>query len=292
VREAGLGAAHLLATGVADPGLVDSRQGTTITCSTIDFWRGVPLRPVFEKRFGVPFLLESNTRARVVAERMLGAGQKAADMIYLDYGAGIGMGVISQGELLRGGSECAGEFGHMHVSEGGPACRCGSFGCLEAVAGAPAIATRARAAVLDGSVSSVLELAGGDPARISAAHVLAAARAGDKLCAAILGEVEERLGLGLANAVNLLNPSLIVVDRRLAPAGEEFLEQIARRVRRQALQRATEGLAFRFAALGEQAGVLGIALLVLEDLFEIPSLQLPKFLRESGPAGPATGWNQ
>jgi len=285
MREAGVGRATLVATGAADPGLIDSRSGQTVLCSTMDFWRAVPLRGVFEKEFRAPFLLESDTRARAAAERVLGAGRMAPDMVYVDYRAGIGLGVISRGQLLRGSSECAGEFGHTHVSEDGPACRCGSFGCLEAVVGAPAIAARARAAVLDGGASRVLDLAGGDASRITGAHVLKAAGLGDKMCAAILGELEERLGLSLANAVNLLNPSLIVVDRSLALAGEEFLEQIARRVRRQALQRATEGLAFRFAELGDDAGLLGIALLVIEDLFEIPSLQLPKFLREPGAAG-------
>ncbi len=285
LREARVGTASLLATGVADPGVIDSRAGVTVLCSTIDFWKRVPLRRIFEKEFQAPFLLEGDARARAVAERALGAGRMTPDMIYLDYRAGIGMGVISRGEILRGGSECAGEFGHTHVSQDGPACRCGSFGCLEAVAGAPAIAARARAAVLEGGASRVLELAGGDPARITGSHVLEAARMGDKMCAVILGEVERYLGLGLANAVNLLNPSLIVVDRHLAPAGEELLEQLARIVRRQALQPAAEGLAFRFAELGENAGVLGIALLVIEDLFEIPSLQLPKFLRDSGGTG-------
>lgn len=287
LREANVGRATLVATGAADPGLIDSRTGQTVLCSTMDFWKGVPVRNVFEKEFRVPFLLESDTRARTVAERSLGAGRMAPDMLYLDYRAGIGMGVISRGELLRGGGGCAGEFGHTHVSEDGPACRCGSFGCLEAVVGAPALAARARAAVLDGGSSRVLDLAGGDASRITGAHVLKAAGLGDKMCAAILEELEERLGLSLANAVNLLNPSLIVVDRSLAAAGEEFLDQIARRVRRQALQRATEGLTFRFAELGDNAGVLGIALLVIEDLFEIPSLQLPKFLREEGAVGSA-----
>jgi len=288
MREADVDPASLVATGAADPGLIDSRAGVTVLCSTIDFWKNVPLRNIFERDFGVPFLLESNTRARVVVERILGAGQRAENMIYLDYGTGIGMGIVSQGQVLRGRSECAGEFGHTHVGEGGPACRCGSFGCLEAMAGAPAIAARARAAVLEGSASQVLELAGGDPASISSSHVLAAACAGDKMCAAILGEAEKYLGLALANAVNLFNPAVIVVDRRLAPAGEQFLEQIARIVRRQALQHATDGLAFRFAELGEKAGVLGIALLVLDDLFEIPSLKLPKFLRDAA-AGPGRG---
>jgi len=267
--------------GVADPGLVDSQQGISISSSTMDFWRDVPLKRIFAGHFRVPFLLESNTRVRTVAERALGAGQMAEDMLYLDYGTGIGLGVVSAGKLLRGCRECAGEFGHIRVMEGGPPCNCGSFGCLEAIAGAPAIAARVRTAVLEGGRSKVLELAGGDPARINGFMVFEAACLGDKMCATVVEEVERYLALGLANAINLFNPSLVVLDRRLQVAGPGFLEQIVRIVRRQALQRATEQLSFRFAELGDEAGVLGLAVLLIENLFEIPALRPPKFMVEA-----------
>jgi len=282
VAQAGIGTGSLVGIGVADPGLIDSREGVSITSSTIEFWKGVPLKRIFEAEFDVPFLLESNTRARTIAERILGAGHMASDMVYVEYGAGIGLGIVTEGRILRGRGECAGEFGHTHVVEGGPACKCGSFGCLEAIAGAPAIAARARTAVLEGAASRVLELAGGDPSLITGFHVIDAARQGDTMCSAILDDVEKYLGLGLANVVNLFNPSLLVLDRRLGMMDESVLDQIARVVRRQALQQSTEGLEFRYSELGEEAGVLGIALMVLEQLFEIPSIKLPKFLREAG----------
>ena len=282
VAQAGIGTGSLVGIGVADPGLIDSREGVSITSSTIEFWKGVPLKRIFEAEFDVPFLLESNTRARTIAERILGAGHMASDMVYVEYGAGIGLGIVTEGRILRGRGECAGEFGHTHVVEGGPACKCGSFGCLEAIAGAPAIAARARTAVLEGAASRVLELAGGDPSLITGFHVIDAARQGDRMCSAILDDVEKYLGLGLANVVNLFNPSLLVLDRRLGMMDESVLDQIARVVRRQALQQSTEGLEFRYSELGEEAGVLGIALMVLEQLFEIPSIKLPKFLREAG----------
>jgi len=284
IRRAGVDPAALVAVGAADPSLIDAQAGVTITSSTIDFWKGVPLQKIFEKRFRVPFLLESNTRARAAAERLLGAGQLAQDMLYLDYGTGIGLGVISEGRLLHGRSGCAGEFGHTHVAVGGPACRCGSFGCLEALAGAPALAARARGAVLDGGSSMVLELAGGEPDRITGYLVFEAARRGDKMCAALVEDVEQYLGLSLANVVNLLNPSLVVLDRRLGHGDPEFLERLARIVRRQALSGATDGLAFRFSELGPAAGVMGMALLVVERLFEIPSLQPPQFMTEPAAA--------
>ena len=279
LRRANVKQRSLVALGVADPGLIDSRAGVSVTSSTIDFWKNVPLRSVFEKEFRVPFLLEGNTRARTLAERTLGAGEGAKDMLYLDYGTGIGLGVITEGRLLRGSKECAAEFGHTHLMPDGPACQCGSFGCLEAIAGAPALAARARKAVAEGGSSKVIEVAGGNP--VTGFHVLEAARQGDKLCAALVEDAARHLGLGLANTVNLFNPSLIVVDRRLGAADPGFLDQVTRAVRRGALDRAMQGLTFRLSRLGEEAGVLGIALLAIERRFEIPVLHAPKFMTEA-----------
>lgn len=286
IGQAGVERRALAGIGVADPGLIDSRAGVSLTSSTIEFWHSVPLRAIFEEHFGVPTLLESNTRARTVAERMLGAGEMAEDMIYVDYGTGIGMGVISEGKILRGRGECAGEFGHTHVMDGGPPCKCGSFGCLEAIVGAPALASRARAAVVDGGSSTVLDLAGGDASKITGWNVIEAARGGDKMCAVMLEDVERYLGLGLANVVNLFNPSLVVLDRRVGANDPAFLSQIARIVRRQALERSTSDLQFRYSVLGAEAGVLGVALIVIERHFEIPALKLPVFMTEPSKARP------
>jgi predicted NBD/HSP70 family sugar kinase len=280
IKQSHVRSGSLLGIVLADPGLVDSREGVSVLSSTIDFWKGVPLKKIFEKEFGVPFVLESNTRARTVAERTLGAGEMADDMIYLDYGAGIGLGIYTEGKLFRGRKECACEFGHTRVVEGGPACKCGSFGCLEAVAGAPAIGTRIRKAVIEGAHSRVLEQVGGDPANITGWSVFEAAKLGDRLCSQVMENVAHYLGLGLGNLVNLFNPAVVVLDQRLELAGQGFLDQMIRIVKRQALQRSTEDLEFRFSRLGSEAGVLGVAILLLERLFEIPVLKPPRFMIE------------
>ena len=108
LSRAGVKANALLGIGVADPGLVDSRAGATIASSTIDFWQQIPLRHIFEREFGVPVLVETRTRAKTVAERTLGAGQMLDSMIFVDYGSGIGAGIILDGKLLYGQS-CAAE---------------------------------------------------------------------------------------------------------------------------------------------------------------------------------------
>lgn len=278
LEEAGVKRESLLGIGVADPGLIDSRKGVSLSSSTLEFWKDVPLKQLFEDRFGAQCFLESDTRARTRAELVCGVG--ADDMVYVEYSAGIGAGLVCGGALLSGFLESAGEFGHTHMVVDGPPCKCGSFGCLEALAGAPAIAARARKAVLEGSNSEVLGLAGGELAAITGWMVLEAARNGDKMCVAIVEDLGEYLGLGIANLVNLLNPELVVLDPRLELAGPALLEHIVRVVKRQALRHSTDHLVFRYGRFRDEAGVLGAALIVVQELFGIPALKPPHFLLE------------
>jgi len=274
----------LLGIAVADPGLVDSRRGVSMMSSLIPFWKDVPLARMFQDEFGVETMVESATRSKGVAERALGAGAMADDMVFVEYGAGIGGAVITQGELLLGHIGGAGEFGHTHVVEGGPPCQCGSFGCLEAVAGASAISARLRKFVREGGSSLAARNVNGQLEKVTGWMVLEAARAGDKICGAIVEEMGRHLGLGLANLVNVLNPSLIVLDRRLKLGGPSLLDQLTRIVRMQALGHTAGNLSIRFGELGDEAGVLGAGLLVLDRLYEIPALKPPGFLTDPAAA--------
>jgi predicted NBD/HSP70 family sugar kinase len=256
--------AKLLGIGIADPGLVDSRRGVTTTCSTIDFWNDVPLTAAFEKEFKVPVLVESKTRAKAIAEQMLGVGAREPNMIYLDYGTGIGAGVIVDGRLLYGHNCGVGEVGHTNMVRSGPTCKCGSSGCLEAIAGAGAVESRTRKALSEGVSSKLGAIALENPSQITVWRVLEAARAGDKMCWNIVAEIAEEIGVAMANLVNLFNPSMIVFDQRLGVTGDEFLNLISRVVKSNALAGSASGLALRFATLGREAGLLGMGLQILD----------------------------
>lgn len=282
LRQADLRAESLLGIGVAGSGLVNSHEGTMVMSSTIESFKQVPLRRIFEKEFAVSVQVANFASAKAVAERTLGAGAMADDMIYVEYGkTGIGAGIITRGTLLHGAGHAAGELGHTHMTEEGPACKCGSFGCLEALAGAAAIEGRIRKAITEGSGSEVIALAGGNPAAVTGWMVLKASEMGDKTCSAIVEQAAKYLGLGLANLVNLFNPSVLVLDQRLKLAGQGLLDQVIKVVKRQALTYSTEKLSIRFGNLGDEASVLGAGSIALEKHFEIPALKPPRFLIES-----------
>ncbi|HTV56774.1 MAG TPA: ROK family protein [Terriglobia bacterium] len=286
MREAGVDMKSVLAIGAAGSGLMNSREGTLVFSAPMGIGE-IPLREKLEKAFGVPAFVEHLGRAKAFAERVLGAGARARDMIYLEYGkTGIGAGVILDGRLVYGSSCATGEIGHTHMLEGGPACRCGSFGCLEAIVGAAAIAGRIRAAVADGSTSEALTLAEGDPNKISGFTVLEAAGKGDKTCAAIVEHAGNYLGLALANMVNLFNPSVLVLDPRLSLAGPDLMVQISRVIRRQSLRDSSKDLSVRFGKLGIEATLLGLAAIAVERHFQVPLLKPPQFVLETHPTHP------
>jgi len=274
VTASGLPWSQLLGIGIADPGLVDSRRGITMSCSTIDFWNSVPLKDIFEREFKVNTVVESKTRAKTIAEQLLGVGEKQTNMIYIDYGTGIGAGIVVDGQLLYGENCGAGEVGHTNIVKSGATCKCGSSGCLEAHAGANAVENQIRKALAEGVTSQVLGMAQQDPARISAWLVFEAARAGDKVCWNIVAEMAENIGVAIANLVNLFNPALIVLDQRLHVLGDEFLNLISRLIRSKALAESSSELSLRFAVLGREGGLRGVGLQVLDQHFS-PGTTLP-----------------
>jgi len=282
IVKAGVDPKSLVGIGVAGSGLVNSRDGVMVMSSTMEFCRDFRLREIFEKEFGIPTAVENITRAKTVAERGLGTGDLAQDMIYVEYGrTGIGAGIVINGKLFYGAGHAAGEFGHTHIIEDGPACKCGSFGCLEAIAGAAALQSRVRKAVAEGGTSSALALAEGDPNKMTGRIVLQAAGQGDKICAAIVEQAGNYLGVALANLVNLFNPAVVVIDQRLSLAGPGLLDQLKRIIKRKALHHSDSGLTVRFGTLGSEASLLGAGRVAMENHFEIPALKLPRFMIET-----------
>ena len=175
LQAAGISTGQLRGIGIADVGPVNRRAGVSLMSSQMEFWRDVPLVRIFEEEFGVPIFLDNATRCRGNAERLIGAGNKSDDMVYVEYGAGIGSAIIAGGRPLEGSHTSAGEFGHTRVSSDGLPCKCGSFGCLEAMAGSAALANRFREIAIEGVSSMALTLAGGDRRAVTGWHVIEAA---------------------------------------------------------------------------------------------------------------------
>jgi glucokinase len=249
------------AIGVGVPGLVD-RTGRLHVGAHLRRAQDLALARQLTDRAGIPASVDNDANCHALAEHAGGAAAGVADVLVVTFGTGIGAGIISGGCLLRGASGFAGEPGHMIVDPHGPPCPCGQRGCWERFASGSGLARLARDAVEANRLDASVALAGGDPDHVRGEHVTAAARAGDADAAAVLSELAGWIALGLANLVNILDPSLIVVGGGLVEAADLILPEVRTRFADLVMagdQRPEVPIVP--AALGERAGAIGAAVL-------------------------------
>jgi predicted NBD/HSP70 family sugar kinase len=257
---------EVLGIGLAVPAPILGTTEVSFSPPSYPGWGELKIAERTEERFGLPVLLDNDANAAAVGEHLYGAGRRVRDMFYLIAHRGVGGAAIVNGLLHRGAHGGAGEIGHTVVDIEGPRCGCGRYGCLEAFAGRAAIARRA---------SRALKLAGGgtmaglEADEVTAEAVIDAGLSGDQLARRILEETGEYLGLGIVGAINVLDPELIVLGGSTIRAGEIVLEPATRVVRNRALPGLAEHARIVAGELGEDAGAVGAASMILRGLFVV-----------------------
>lgn len=255
---------QLGALAVGAPGPLDSDSGIIHQAPNLK-WRNVPIKQILEQRLSIPVLLDNDANLAALGEYAYGAGQGEVNMVYITVSTGVGGALIIDGRLFRGSSGGAGEIGHMTLLPDGPLCGCGNRGCLETLASGTAMAREARELVARGGGKRIIEKAGGEPGRIDSATIAAAAKAGDAEASAIINRAAGYLGIGVANVLNLLNPSLVILGGGVMEIGEPVWEGVRREVQARALEAARAGVKIVPARLGGRAGVMGAVALALKN---------------------------
>jgi glucokinase len=252
------------AVGVGAAGMVS--LGGVMRFAPNIAWREFPLADRIARAVDVPVLVDNDANVAAWGEYRFGAGRGSASMLLVTVGTGIGGGIVDGGKLFRGSHGFGGEIGHIIVEPNGPRCGCGNLGCWEQVASGRAIDRLGRLAALEQPNSLMVELAGGDPAKVTGRHVTEAAHGDDPVAVRILAEVGRRLGEGIAGLVNVLDPELVVVGGGAMEAGALFLDPA-----RRAFADSVEGSEHRPevpivpAAMGNDAGAVGAADLALAE---------------------------
>lgn len=254
--------------GVGIAGLINHEEGVCLYCPNIEGWENVPVKRLIEEEFAIDTSVEDSSRAMALAEHWSGVARGIDNFIFINVGVGIGCGIFIHGKLYRGVGGIAGEFGHITIDETGPRCNCGNHGCLETLASGPAISRRAREAIGEGVVTLIEKLAEGNLANITPEIVVEAVRRGDKLAFNIMEETGEHLGTGIADIINIFNPELIVIGAGVSQAGDILLEPLKRTVKARALQLSSSMVDIKVSQLGDNAGAMGAAIMVLKDIFE------------------------
>jgi glucokinase len=250
--QAGLPAGQrLVGIGVCCPGPLDHSRGMVLDPPNMTGWVNVPLQKMVEERLGLPAPIEHDAKAAALGEFHFGAGRDVNDMVYIVVGTGVGAAIIINGQLYRGANNLAGEVGHITVDMNGPACSCGSNGCLEGYTAGPDLVERYRDLIKGTS----LEL----PPNADGKIIADLAAQGQTQALQVFEQAGQALGIGIATMAHLFDIGAYIIGGSVVQAGDLLLEP----TRRAVLYRAYESIGPRIrviaSPLGDDAAILGCA---------------------------------
>jgi glucokinase len=266
LRKAHLSLEEISGIGIGSPGPLNTRTGIVVSPANLTGWRNVPLRKMLEDEFKVRVVLDNDANAAAYAEKWAGAGKGVDNLVVFTLGTGVGGGIIIDGKLLRGPDDTAGEVGHCTIDYNGYPCKCGNRGCLETYVSATGIVRRTIEAIRKGRQTIISTMVDGDLDRLTSKIVHEALEKGDQLACEIFEETGRLLGAGIANIINTLNPEMIVISGGVIQAGEHLFGPTKDEVRRRAFEEPARTARIVPARLGGDAGVIGAAGILLQQL--------------------------
>lgn len=257
---------RVLAAGVSVPGVVDRDAGVSVVAPNWG-WRRVPLRRLLSERLPHRLFVDNPLHACLTAELWSGAARGRDNAVVVNLGTGVGAGLALGGELHRGASNSAGEWGHTTLVLGGRRCHCGRHGCVEAYVGAPGIVQHLR------ELSPDSPLLHPDDQTATIAALARASRVGDPVAATVVRQTGTYLGAAVADLVNLLDPEIVVLSGWVAEKlGAPLLAQVRQAVDRHALRRPAPGAAVCLSPVAANPVSLGAASFALEGVLAAPDV--------------------
>ena len=266
--QAGIDRSSVKGIGMGVPGPVEFSTGRPVAPPLMPGWHLYPIRDYLESAFNWPIYVDNDVNIMALGELWSGIGQNIQNFIFVKIGTGIGCGIVCQGEIYRGADGSAGDIGHIAVGDDTTVCRCGNVGCLEAVAGGWAIGRMAERIAREG-ISETLARRLQEAGSLTAVDVSAALSDGDPVVIEVVRQAGQAVGRVLAGIVNFYDPSLIIIGGGVAKVGDLLLAAIRETVYRRSLPLATRHIMLRATSLGDDAGVVGAAAMVLGKQYKL-----------------------
>jgi len=268
IEKAGLELAEVGAVGMAVPGHVDPVTGVIYWSPNfgrfvdghLQIFLDVPFAKPISEELGLPVYAGNDANVAALGEYSLLEPKGITDMVMFTLGTGIGGGVISGGKLVTGSTGGAVEIGHQVIVAGGRRCGCGTLGCMEAYCGTEAILDRAFRMIEKNRKSLLWDRIAGDKMTLTPKMISEAADEGDPTAIEVWEETGYYLGIGIANAVNLFNPQVVVLGGQIRNA-TGLIPAAERSMRRHTIYSLARTCEIVKAQLGNEAGVVGGAVL-------------------------------
>ncbi|OZI07876.1 sugar kinase [Siphonobacter sp. BAB-5385] len=253
----------VMAIGIAMPGLIDEQTGKNLTYPKLNI-TGVSFKEWIKHQFSLPVFLINDTKATVLGESRFGRGQGSKHMFSLNIDWGVGLGIVLNGEVFRGASGFAGELGHIQVEAEGQRCYCGKIGCLDTITSAPAVVRRIQKLMKQNESYTEQEVAA-----LTIDRVLELARSKDPLVSQVIYDTGFQLGKGLATAITILNPEIIIIDGILAQAGALITKPIEEAIEMYCMRAFLDKIRVEVTTLDGNAKWMGTHAYVMENILNL-----------------------
>lgn len=260
---------RILGVGVGLPGVVDVAEGRIVEYVTTGRQMDGPIevRQMMEDALHLPVIVANRSRTAALGEMKMGVGQDVHNLFYLSIGRGIVAGLVFNDDIFLGTNYSAGEIGHNTVVADGALCGCGNHGCLEMYASDRAIVAQAIAnarKMPDSLLRQVVR--DGNLQMLTLDLILDCARQGDAAALEVINETGKYIGIALSDAINILNPEMIVLGGPIGgKAGLFLLEPITREVERHALPMSLACLQIVSGSEGSESAAIGAAVLAIKS---------------------------
>ncbi|WP_297447407.1 ROK family transcriptional regulator [uncultured Alistipes sp.] len=265
IDRSGIDRTKLLGIGVCMAGRVNPNTGRSYKYFTS---KEESLSEIMEKRFGHKVLLENDTRARCYGEYVKGCNGAARNIVYLNLGRGVAIGVIIDGELYYGKSGFAGEFGHTPYFDNEIICDCGKKGCLETEVSGVAIENKMMTQIRNGRTTILMDKYQKQH-KIHISDIINAAKNDDTLSIELIEEAGEKIGKSIAFLINIFNPEQVIIGGSLSHAGDYLMLPLKTAVNKYSLRLVYNDTQFRATDLDDNIGSLGAAMLIRNKIISI-----------------------
>ena len=246
--------------GIGMPGFINAVEGINYTYLDAG---GESLSQYITKATGINTYIDNDSSLIALAEQKFGIARSQQEVMVINLGWGIGLGMIIDGKIFRGYNGFAGELSHIPLSDDGALCTCGKRGCLEAEASMLVVAQKAEEGIKQGRVTS-LQPSNGE-SKSMGDSLMDAANQGDQFALELLSDAGYKIGKALAILIHIMNPANIVLSGRGAKVGKILLAPIQQALHKYCIPRLSSGTELLISSLGFDAELIGAAVLVMEN---------------------------
>ncbi|HLO43508.1 MAG TPA: ROK family transcriptional regulator [Leadbetterella sp.] len=259
-----IGDQKVWAVGISSPGLLSIEKGLNYTYPHHN-QNDLSLDTILQHFLQIPTFITHDTQASMLGEHHFGLAKNKENVLLINLDWGIGLGIMCNGQIIKGADGFAGELGHIQIKPEGQLCHCGKKGCLETVASALALINKAKQGIAEGKTST-LSLKTGE---ISLQDVIEAALRGDEFCIDLIFDIGRELGKGLSIAIHMFNPEVIIIDGVMTKAGELIVSTLNQAINKYCLTDFKKNLKVLISPMGEEAKIFGTKSMVFSKMLDL-----------------------